>query len=342
MLPLFAVLAASPAFAEEAPPPDAGGLVGIAEVWGGITVQTDSPGATPALQLRRLAAGAEWNNASGFRAKLLLDGAQAAGAAEPQVAVHDAWAGVRSAGKTGVFGRVGAARPSFGVMDRFEDGRRFWIAGDSEELERVAGWQAESAVAATVGGFGERWSAAAELGDATPLTSTGLNFSAVEARGRGELHLGGEKLAVHPGMSVAYRLPGLDEAEARLLGEAHVEVVSPRFSALISGVGGTEGAEGMPLAGAMVTLAAPIPVGGEVVREVGLVVGGLAYDPTITGLPDEEDVPDAALRARVGVNLTWKVGERSLITGLGYSAVSPQDIALPVTETLNLEAAWRF
>ncbi|GDX82677.1 hypothetical protein LBMAG42_44880 [Deltaproteobacteria bacterium] len=342
MFPLFAALLAAPAFAEEAAPAAPPGLVGIAEVWGGFTLRTDSAGATPTLNLRRLAAGAEWSHASGFRAKLLLDGAQAAGMAEPQIVVRDAWAGTRSAGGTGVFGRVGAARASFGVMDRFEEGRRFWVAGDSAELERVAGWQPESAVAATVGGFGKRWSATAELGDAAPLTSTGLNFSAVEARGRGELHLGGEDLAVHTGASVAYRLPGLDETDTRLLGEAHVELVSPRLSALISGVGGTEGADGMPLAGAMVTLAAPIPVGGEVVREVGFVVGGIAYDPTLTGLPDAEDIPDAELRARAGVNLTWKVGARSLVTGLGFSAVSPQDIALPVTETLNLEAAWRF
>ncbi len=340
MLPLFAVLATSTAFAEEAPASPM--LRGIAELWGGVTLAAESAGATPALQLRRLAAGAEWESGSGFRAKVLLDGAQAAGVAAPQVVVHDAWAAIASPGETGVSGRLGVARPSFGVMDRFEDSRRYWVAGDSAELERLAGWQPESALAASFRGFGQRWSVAAELGDAAPLTSTSQNFAAVEARGRGQVRFGGEKLAVRTGASVAYRLPGLAEGPTRLLGEVHVELESPRFAALISGVGGTEGAEGMPRVGAMVTLAAPIPVGGEAVREVGFVLGGLAYDPTITGLPDEEDIPDAELRGRAGFNVGWAAGADSLITGLGFTVVSPQDIAEPVSETVNLEVAWRF
>ena len=311
-------------------------LVGMAEVWGGLVLPVGEEIGRLSPGLRRLAAGGDWQSGQGVQARLLLDAAPRV-PGEAQVSVLDAWVTIQGQGATSFSGRIGVARPEFGVMSAFESERVYWVAGDSAELERIGGFQPESALSATLGAHGRGWNVAAEVGDALPVTTTGSNFAAVEVRARGAW--GSEDRALRGGASAAYRLPGA--GSSRLLGEAHVEWRASSIGVLLTGLGGTEGPDATPLAGGMFTLAAPVPVGGGLVRSVSFVVGGLAWDPTLTGLPEAEDVPDAVLRARAGVNVRWG-GVDSLITGLGFSASVPQDIAQPIGESLSLEAAWRF
>lgn len=331
MLPLLAALL-STASAEEH------GLVGIAEVWGGVALPVGGEIGPFSPSLRRLAAGGDWQSGRGVHARLLLDGAPRA-SGEAQVSVLDAWVSLKGQGATSVYGRIGVARPEFGVMGTFESDRDYWVAGDSAELERFGGFQPESALSTTLGARGQGWNVAAELGDAAPVTTTGSNFAAVEVRARGGW--GADESALRGGASLAYRLRGETSGSSRLLGEAHVEWRAPRIGVLLTGLGGTEGPDATPLAGGMFTLAARVPVGDGLVRSVSFVVGGLAWDPTLTGLPEADDVPDATLHARAGVNVGWG-GDDSLITGFGLSATVPQDIAQPIGESLSLEAAWRF
>ena len=51
-------------------------------------------------------------------------------------------------------------------------------------------------------------------------------------------------------------------------------------------------------------------------------------------------VPTA--RRRAGANLAWSGAASGLITGVGYLLDVPQDAALPVDQTVVVEAAWRY
>lgn len=323
------------------------GLRGLGEVWAGVGFPLGDGAGDPAPALRRLAGGAEWRGGPVVgRVYLRFDAASDAG-----VHLEDAWLRAGAHDGQGGFGRLGVARPAFAAMDRFEEGRRYWVPGASAELERSAGFEPDATLGLGGGYVGAHVTASIELADAADGGEAGtpadqVDFEALEARGRVVLALGGEGEAApgQVGLSVGYRAPALGEATPRLLGALHAELNLRRVHLFVEGLGGMQGeaADQVPLVGGMATLAMDVPFSGDVVRQLSFVVGGLAWDPAISGLPEAKDVPDAEYRARAAANLAWVVGPSDLVTGVGWELTVPQDLAVPVSQALVVEAAWRY
>lgn len=312
------------------------GVRGAGEVWLGIGGDPSTT-APVAPSLRRLAAGLE-ARAGVVRARAYLATDQGGA-----VQVLDGWVAAEGTTPVAGFGRLGVARPAFGLADRLEDERRFWVAGASQELERASGWLPEATLGAGGGVRGQRWSVGAELADAGGDDLLGaVDLAAVEARARAACSFGPESRTVRVGVSAAWRMGLLEEASPRLLGALDAELVTARVGLVAQVVAGTEGEDGLPRFGALALGNAVIPVGGAAVRQVDVVAGGGGWDATLTGLPDEEDQPDAWWEARAGANVRWATPESELVTGLGYRLGIPQDLAVPLSHALLLEAAWRY
>jgi hypothetical protein len=263
--------------------------------------------------------------------------------AEPAVRLDDAWLRVQTRGSVRGWARFGVARPAFGVSDRFEEERHYWVAGRSAELERQSGWLPSASAGLAAGVAGARWEASAELADAA-AAAPAPTFDAVEARGRASLGVGGTEEAplARLGVSAAFRSPLAGEQSERLLGAVHAEVAAGRFRLFAEGLVGSDGPEATPLVGGLAAAAAEVPVATGPVRAVGVVLAGGGWDPALSGLPENEDVPDAWYEGRAGLNVHWRVRESSFLTGVGYLLDVPQDLALPVTQTFVVEAAWRY
>ena len=313
---------------------EAPALRGAGELWLNVQLPTDGEGASAAV--RKAAVGFALARGA-FTAKLLV-----AGERPGTVRLDDAWVGVATDGPVKGWARLGVARPGFGVADRFEEERQFWVAGRSAELERRSGWLPQSSAALAAGATGARWSASAELADAG-AAAPAPTFAALEARGRGVASFGGtpEAPRLRLGASAAYRAPLADDASSRLLGGVHAELSAGAVHLFGEGIVGTE-AEGTPLAGGLGAMAVTVPLVSPALRSFVLVLAGGGWDPAITGLADEEDAPDAKYEARAGANLLWNTPDSSLLTGVGYLLDVPQSLALAVTQTVVVEAAWRY
>ncbi len=331
------LLAAAPVVEAAAPlenPPHAG-VVGLGEVWLGVRFDPSTTQA-PTISLRRLAAG------------MALDGGLvsgrvylSAGGPEP-VVVEDAWIRVGESGPAGAVGRLGIARPAFGLADNLEEGRRFWIAGASAEVERAGGVFPQATLGIGGGGGNRRWNVYGEVADAggdSPLEV--IDLHAVEVRGRVRGHFGTDDVGVELGASLAWRAPALGEIAPRTVAAIQAAAHSQRLSVIGELLAGVEGDDAVPLVGGLALLAVNTPLGGAL-RAFDVVVGGGGWDPTLTGFPDEEDTPDATYEGRAGANLGWATPRTSLITGLGYHLSVPQDTALPIGHSLLVEAAWRY
>lgn len=144
------------------------------------------------------------------------------------------------------------------------------------------------------------------------------------------------------GASVAWRAPLADSASSRLLGAVHAELSAGPVQLLAEGMAGTEGEAGVPLAGGLAALAVNVPIRAPAFRTFSVVLAGGGWDSALTGLPESEDVPDAWYEGRAGANLTWNLPATRLVTGVGYLLDVPQDLALPVEQTVVGEAAWQF
>lgn len=308
---------------------------GAGELWLDVVMKPDG-GEADAL-VRKAAVGFSAQTGS-FSARLLV-----AGESSGPVRIDDAWVKLSTAGDTRGWARLGVARPAFGVADSFEEERNYWVAGRSAELERHSGWLPQSSAALTAGATGERWEASAEVADADPADPT-PSFSALEARGRARFGLGGSAEAprVRFGASVAWRSPLADTSSSRLLGALHAELNAGPVRLFAEGVGGTEGDEGVALAGGLGALAVAVPITAEALESFSIVLAGGGWDPALSGLPEAEDTPDAWYEGRAGANLAWSGAASGLITGVGYLLDVPQDAALPVDQTVVVEAAWRY
>ncbi len=308
---------------------------GLGELWLGVGFDPATTQA-PTLSLRRLAAGMAVDGGL-VSGRVYLS----AGGVEP-VVVEDAWLRIGEQGPSEVFGRLGIARPAFGLADDLEDGRRFWVAGASAELERAGGFFPQATLGVGGGGGNQRWDVFAEVADAggvSPLQVSDLD--AVEARGRVRGHLGDDDVDVGLGASVAWRTPALGDAAPRTMVGVSAAASTARLSVVGELLAGVEGEDAVPLVGGLLLVAVDTPLAGAL-RAFGLVVGGGGWDPTLTGLPDESDAPDATYEGRAGANLGWATTGASLITGVGYHLTVPQDINLPISHALLVEAAWRY
>ena len=311
------------------------GVRGLGELWLGVGFDPSTTQA-PTLSLRRLAAGVAVDGGlvSG-RVYLSAGGVEA-------LVVEDAWLRIEEPGPTGAFGRIGIARPAFGLADDLEDGRRFWVAGASAELDRAGGFFPQATLGVGGGGGTQRWDLTGEVADAGGTSPTEVvDLDAVEARGRVRGDFGDDALGVRVGGSVAWRTPALGESTPRTVAAISAAAHSERLSIVGEFLAGVEGDDGVPLVGGLVLLAVDTPVGGAL-RSFGLVVGGGGWDPTLTGLPDEQDTPDATYDGRAGANLHWSAPGSSLLTGVGYHLTVPQDIEAPIAHALLVEAAWRY
>jgi hypothetical protein len=96
------------------------------------------------------------------------------------------------------------------------------------------------------------------------------------------------------------------------------------------------------LAGGLGALAVAVPITAEALESFSIVLAGGGWDPALSGLPEAEDTPDAWYEGRAGANLAWSGAASGLITGVGYLLDVPQDAALPVDQTVVVEAAWRY
>lgn len=308
---------------------------GVGELW--VNVSADAAGGDAVPAVRKAAVGLAAEGGA-FTARVLVGGES-----PDTVRIEDAWLQVGSSGSVRGWARLGVARPGFGVADSFEEGRRYWVAGRSAELERRSGWLPQSSAGLAAGAEGARWSASVELADAA-AAEPAPSFDALETRGRGLVGLGGtpESPLVRVGASVAWRAPLADSASSRLLGAVHAELSAGPVQLLAEGMAGTEGEAGVPLAGGLAALAVNVPIRAPAFRTFSVVLAGGGWDSALTGLPESEDVPDAWYEGRAGANLTWNLPATRLVTGVGYLLDVPQDLALPVEQTVVGEAAWQF